>query len=85
MATIQETITEFNKSARKVFGSDVTVLVARSPAFGDDDICFVVEGRRQNDVARDLLRFVRRGKISESTIEFMGERSISTTVEGLAR
>lgn len=85
MTTLQETIAGFNKSARKVFGSDVNVLVARAPAFGNDDVCFVVQGRRQAEVARDLLRFVRSGKISESATEFMGQRTVSTVVEGLAR
>lgn len=84
MATLQESISEFNRSARKVFGSDVNVLVARAPSFGNDDVCFVVQGRRQAEVARDLLRFVRGGKISESSTEFMGQRKVSTVVEGLS-
>jgi hypothetical protein len=83
MTTLQQTISGFNESARKVFGSDVNVLVARAPAFGNEDVCFVVQGLRQAEVARDLLRFVRGGKISQSTTKFMGVTTTSTAVEGM--
>lgn len=85
MTDLSTTISKFNESARKVFGSDIYVLVARAPAFGNKDVCFIVQGKRQTEVARYLLRFVRSGKISESAREFMGQRTVSTIVEGLAR
>ena len=84
ITTIQQTIAVFNDAARKLFGADVNILVARAPAFGNDDVCFVVQGRRQTEVAHHLLRFMRGGKISENASEFMGTRTVSTVVEGLA-
>lgn len=85
MIPLHETINNLNESARKVYGPDINVSVARAPAFGNDDICFIVHGLRQSEVALDLLRFVHRGEISQTSSEFMGHESISTIVVGAPR
>lgn len=84
MTTIQELIAEFNESARKTFGHDVNVMVARAPSFGHDDVCLIVRGHRRMEVACNLLRFVSGGRISETSSEFMGVRTLSAVIEGLA-
>jgi hypothetical protein len=77
-----QVIEAFNSSAKKVFGADISVLVARSPAFGDNDFCFVVTGDRQGDVALALSRLVSDSKVSRDSTNFFGAVLTSTTVEG---
>lgn len=49
--TIQESIKSINGQARKVFGADTSILVARAPAFGNDDTCIIVSGKRHAEAA----------------------------------
>lgn len=47
-----------NKSARKVHGADVTVMVARAVAWGHDDNLILVSGRNHTRAAADIARAV---------------------------
>jgi hypothetical protein len=78
----RDEIVDFNNSARKAFGDDIRVQVARSPAFGHNDFCFIVSGRKQDDVADALLRFVMGGVITKENRIFMGLTRETTTVVG---
>ena len=84
MKTISMQISELNNSAQKVFGPDISISLARAPAFGHDDFCYIVSGKRQLDVATDLLRFVKAGQIQQKTTDFMGHETTSTTIIGFA-
>lgn len=81
MLTIANTIAAMNNSAKKVFGSDINMIVARAPAFGNDDVCLIIQGRRQDEVAADLLRLLDGGKVGHNTTEFMGQTITSTVIE----
>lgn len=52
-------------AARKVFGADIRISVARSPAFGNDDVCVIVAGAEHAAAARSFARVVPSAKISE--------------------
>lgn len=82
MTIIADEITRLNAAARRVYGDDISIVVARAPAFGNRDTCYIVFGTAQADVALDLLRFVRNGKVRQPTSnEFMGTKSVYTIVE----
>lgn len=82
MSTFEQSVSNLNASARKVYGKDSEVMVARCPAFGSKDVCFVVRGANRGKIAIDLMRFMVGGKVTERSDEFMGLRSVSTVVEG---
>lgn len=50
--SLTETIRSINESARKTFGSDVSILVARAKAWGNEDTCILVHGKRHAEAAK---------------------------------
>lgn len=64
---------ELNESARKVFGKDINVMVARCKAWGNDDNCILIQGREHLACASGFVRAVRGAKVSsETSPAFMG-------------
>ena len=51
------------EAARKVYGADINISIARSPAFGNDDTMILVYGARRLAVAAGLARFVKGAQI----------------------
>jgi hypothetical protein len=80
MDTIQQTIQAANESARKVFGSDICIMIARCPAWGNDDVCAIVQGKRQVEAAAGFAKVVRGAKLQTSVSSFMGEEHRTTSV-----
>lgn len=80
MTTIQQTIQAANDQARKVFGDDICIMVARCPAWGHDDVCAIVQGKRQVEAAAGFAKVVRSAKLHTSVSSFMGEEHRSTSV-----
>jgi hypothetical protein len=42
---------ELRTTARKLFGYDIDISLARHPNYGDDDVCFLVYGARHAEAA----------------------------------
>ena len=82
MTDIHGSVASLNEAARKIFGPDIHIAVARAPAYGDADVCFVVQGKHQEAVCLDLMRLVRSGKATRTASEFMGRTTHSTILEG---
>ena len=74
MSSLAHDIQALNESARKVHGSDITIMVARAIAFGDDDNLIIVGGKNHHSAAVDIARSVgRSAKISvKKTPDFIG-------------
>lgn len=81
MTTLQQNIASINESARRVFGVDISVLVARAVSFGNDDNLIIVKGVRQEEVAADIARTIRGAKIEKTQSKFMGSVIHGTTVQ----
>lgn len=73
-------ITETNLAARKVYGADAWIGVARSVAFGNDDNLIIVQGARQTEIAADLCRTIQGATITTDSTEFMGKVTNSTHI-----
>lgn len=43
------------ESGRKVFGPDHDIMIARTPAWGNSDVCLIVRGKRHEAAARGIL------------------------------
>lgn len=61
--TIANAISAANVSARKLFGADICIVVARSPAFGNDDVLVVVQGGRHAEAAAGFAGAVRGARL----------------------
>jgi L-asparaginase II len=60
-------------SARKVFGPDIEMMVARCPAWGNDDCCILVYGAQHALAAHGFARVVKGAQIEQqSSPPFMG-------------
>lgn len=75
--SLANTIQSLTASARKVHGSDISIMVARAIAFGNEDNLILVRGKNHLKVAADVARAVGKGaKITiEEGTEFMGRKS----------
>ena len=74
---------ELNESARKAFGSDINIMVARCTAWGNDDNCVIVQGKAHLACASGFARTVRKAALAtETSAPFMGSpaRTYSTVV-----
>lgn len=61
------------KSARKLFGADIEIMVARCKAWGHDDSCIIVRGKRHLEAAAGLAKAVRGARLSiDTSPAFMG-------------
>ena len=65
--TIAKEIQALNVSAKKVHGQDISILVARAIAFGNDDNLILVMGKNHKAAATDVARMVKGAKVSEET------------------
>lgn len=74
-------IAELNKITKATFGSEVTVVVVRSPSFGNDDCCVVFTGRKSKLAAKLFATQVKSPLVNTSHSEFMGRVTESTSVE----
>jgi hypothetical protein len=79
---LADDIKALNESARKVHGSDISITVARSVAFGNDDNLILVMGKNHINAALDVVRAVGKGaKIAaEESTEFMGRKTQYSSV-----
>jgi hypothetical protein len=66
--SLDQDIRSINESARKTFGSDVSILVARAKAWGNEDTCILVHGKRHADAAKGFAR-IKGAKISTDATE----------------
>jgi hypothetical protein len=70
--TTADSIKKVNESAKKLFGSDISISVARCPAWGDQDTCILVSGKRHIEAASDFAR-LRGAMLSTAKSDgFMG-------------
>ena len=74
---MQNEIHALNVSAKKVHGADIFIMVARAISFGHDDNLIIVQGRKHERAAADLVKaFAAVGKKPKVTTEkssgFMG-------------
>lgn len=75
MDAMSEAIKDATDRARKLYGADIRILVARSPAFGHDDTCILVQGRRHAEVAAGFARVMRGARIkTETTTTALGSQ-----------
>lgn len=76
-------IKAINESARKLFGADTSILVARAPAFGNRDACVIVMGKRHADAARHFALAVRGARIQTvAGVDFLSNKPTAhSTVE----
>lgn len=58
-------ITEINASAKKLHGQDISIVVARAVAFGNEDNLVIVSGKNRRAAAADFGRAIPGAKISE--------------------
>jgi hypothetical protein len=72
-------INELNQLTRETFGNSTRSSVARCPAFGHDDFCFIFRGEKA-DTAAGLLAGKFDGKVNRSEVEFLGETLVSYSV-----
>ncbi|RMX08527.1 hypothetical protein D8I35_05475 [Corticibacter populi] len=69
----REDIREINASARRAFGADISIMVARCKAWGNDDNCILVQGERHHDATAGFARTARGAKITaDQSPGFMG-------------
>jgi len=64
---MQAALRSATEQARKLYGADINVLVARAPAFGNDDTCILVSGDRHAEAAAGLARVLRDARVEEQT------------------
>lgn len=71
--SMQGSIDKFQASARKIFGADIAVRVARCPSWGHSDCCILINGRQHAYVAAAFAKATAGTKItSETTPAWMG-------------
>ena len=46
------------KSAREVFGNDITMMIARCPDWGHDDCCIIVNGAQHTTAAKSMASII---------------------------
>lgn len=63
--SIAQEIKNVNIAARKVHGDDISLLVARCVAFGNDDNLVLVMGKNQKSAALDFAKTVKGSKVKE--------------------
>jgi hypothetical protein len=63
--SLANTITAINASAKKIHGSDISIVVARAVAFGNDDNLVIVSGKNHCAAAADLVSVTPGAKVSE--------------------
>ena len=66
--TLTETIRSINETTRKLFGSDASILVARAKAWGNEDTCILVHGKRHAEAAKGFAH-IKGAKISTDSTE----------------
>jgi hypothetical protein len=68
-------------AARKVYGQDISILVALSVARGDESNLIIVSGKKQDVVARDIARFAgKRVRLQKrEQFSFIEEKNYMTT------
>ncbi|MBL0876078.1 hypothetical protein HLB02_22120 [Serratia nevei] len=68
-------------AARKVYGQDISILVALSVARGDESNLIIVSGKKQDVVARDITRFAgKRVRLQKrEQFSFIEEKNYMTT------
>ena len=54
-----------NEEARKIFSADTNIILARSPKWGNDDMCFLVYGADQILVATMLQNTLRNATVTQ--------------------
>ena len=71
------------ESARKLFGADIEIMIARCKAWGNKDSCIIVRGKRHAEAAAGFARVIRNVKLSTQAVApFMGSAaSTYSTVE----
>lgn len=70
---LRSTIQAANESAQKLYGRDISIVVARAPAFGNDDTLIIVSGKRHAEAARGFA-LSKGAQISTDTgRDFLGD------------
>ena len=59
-----DALSNLNEEARKNFSADTNIILARSPKWGDDDMCFLVYGADQILVAIMLQNTLRNATVT---------------------
>ena len=49
--TVMNSLRDLEKTMRARFGADISLTLARCPAFGDKDVCFIVNGANHKPAA----------------------------------
>ena len=61
------------ESARKLFGADILIMIARCKAWEHEDNCIIVRGQRHSDAAAGFAKSARGMKLTtETSPAFMG-------------
>ncbi len=55
------------KQAKSMFGNDISITMARCPAYGNEDVCILISGTKHAEAARPFLASMRGAKLSESS------------------
>ena len=64
---IDNMLKELNETTKATFGADMSILIARAPAYGNDDFCFIVNGANRLPAAHALARILKEGKVREDS------------------
>lgn len=67
MQTIQQAIDAASASARKVFGPDLKMMVARCPAWGGADTCIIINGALHAKAAQGFAQVIPGAKLTPHT------------------
>jgi hypothetical protein len=78
---MQETLKSATESARKLFGNDIHIMVARSPAYGDSDCCIIVNGKNHAAAACGFMQVAKGATIkTERATSFRGSNPYTYSV-----
>lgn len=81
MAHVMNTTRELEKTMRARFGADISLTLARCPAFGDKDVCFIVNGANHKPAAAAFTQTNTGAKVATETgVRFKGETEYTYSV-----
>lgn len=78
--TIQQSIQQTTASAQTLFGGDICIMVARAPAYGDDDTCILITGKRHAEAAKAFMAIKGAKRTTEAQKDLRGDTHTHTTV-----
>ena len=73
---MNEVIKKLDGLVKSQFGSDMTVSIARCPAFGHSDVCYIVKGKNHNKAAKSLVSAHKSGLVESKVGGFVEDGTL---------